>query len=284
MIFWIASYPKSGNTWLRTLLTAYYYTDDGVFRDNNLLKNIGQFPEKKHFKKFKYNSSLPGDTIRLLIEAQELINKDKKICFLKTHNFLGKINNSEFTNNKNSIGAIYILRDPRNVITSLKNHFEMSYQESLEFMLNERKYTYDYFKKNDFSDFQFLSSWEKNYQTWIYNKIFPILIVKYENLLKQTFEEFEKIIDFIDKVAFGTSDKFDKNKALNAITSTNFSSLKKIERENGFSESIDSKYKKTSIPFFHLGPENDWRKKLDKDLQIKTTNIFKKNLEELNYL
>ena len=211
-----------------------------------------------------------------MIESQELINKDNKICFLKTHNFLGKINNSEFTNNKNSIGAIYILRDPRNVITSLKNHFEMSYQESLEFMLNERKYTYDYFKKNDFSDFQFLSSWEKNYQTWIYNKIFPILIVKYENLLKQTFEEFEKIIDFIDKVAFGTSDKFDKNKALNAITSTNFSSLKKIERENGFSESIDSKYKKTSIPFFHLGPENDWRKKLDKDLQIKTTNIFKK--------
>ena len=284
MIFWIASYPKSGNTWLRTLLTAYYYTDDGVFRDNNLLKNIGQFPEKKYFEKFKYNSSLPGDTIRLLIEAQELINKDNKICFLKTHNFLGKINNSEFTNNKNSIGAIYILRDPRNVITSLKNHFEMSYQESLEFMLNERKYTYDYFKKNDFSDFQFLSSWEKNYQTWIYNKIFPILIVKYENLLKHTFDEFEKIIDFVDKVAFAKSEKFNKNKAFNAITSTNFSSLKKIERENGFSESIDSKYKKTSIPFFHLGPENDWRKKLDKDLQIKTTNIFKKNLEELNYL
>ena len=50
MIFWLASYPKSGNTWLRTLLTAYYYTDDGVFRDNNLLKNIGQFPEKNTLK------------------------------------------------------------------------------------------------------------------------------------------------------------------------------------------------------------------------------------------
>ena len=53
MIFWIASYPKSGNTWIRSLLCSYYYTNDGVFTDDSLLKNIGQFPEKKHFKKFK---------------------------------------------------------------------------------------------------------------------------------------------------------------------------------------------------------------------------------------
>ena len=51
MIFWIASYPKSGNTWIRSLLSSYYYTNDGVFTDDSLLKNIGQFPEKKHFKK-----------------------------------------------------------------------------------------------------------------------------------------------------------------------------------------------------------------------------------------
>lgn len=45
MIFWIASYPKSGNTWLRALISAYYYSQDGVF-NQNILKNIGQFPEK----------------------------------------------------------------------------------------------------------------------------------------------------------------------------------------------------------------------------------------------
>jgi len=48
MLLWIASYPKSGNTWLRTLLSAYYYSNDGVY-NQNLLKNIGQFPEKKTF-------------------------------------------------------------------------------------------------------------------------------------------------------------------------------------------------------------------------------------------
>tara|TARA_A100001234_G_C12589242_1_gene369737 strand:- start:181 stop:1032 length:852 start_codon:yes stop_codon:yes gene_type:complete len=283
MIFWIASYPKSGNTWVRSLLSSYYYTNDGKFRDDSLLKNIGQFPEKKHFKNFDYNISVPGDTAKFWIKAQELINKDKKIRFFKTHNFLGKINNTQFTNEENTLGAIYILRDPRNVITSVKNHFEMTYEDSLEFMLNERKFTYDYFKKNDYGDFQFLSSWEKNYQTWINNKIFPTLVIKYEDLINQNFEEFKKIINFIDNLT-NCKKKFDEKKALNALSTTSFSSLKKFENTIGFSEALDSKIRKNKIPFFHLGPKNNWKEILDKDFQIKINEIFKNNLNELNYI
>ena len=161
MIFWISSYPKSGNTWIRSLLSAYYFTNDGIFSNDELLKKINQFPEKKYFEKFEYKFNKVGDTSRLWLKAQELINSDKKIKFFKTHNFLGMLEKNLFTNKKNTIGAVYIVRDPRNVITSLKNHFEMNYDESLDFMLNENKYTYDQFKKNDYSDFQFISSWEK---------------------------------------------------------------------------------------------------------------------------
>ena len=53
MIYWIASYPKSGNTWLRILLSCYFYTKDG-FYDENSLKNIQQFPEKQYFQEFNY--------------------------------------------------------------------------------------------------------------------------------------------------------------------------------------------------------------------------------------
>ena len=120
MIFWKASYPKSGNTWIRSLLSSYYYTEDGVFTGDTLLKNIGQFPEKKHFKTFDYNMAVPGDTAKFWIKAQEQLNKDKKLRFFKTHNFLGKIGNTQFTDEKNTLAAIYIIRDPRNVITSLK--------------------------------------------------------------------------------------------------------------------------------------------------------------------
>tara|TARA_B100001248_G_scaffold118555_1_gene88631 strand:+ start:6078 stop:6929 length:852 start_codon:yes stop_codon:yes gene_type:complete len=283
MILWIASYPKSGNTWVRSLICSYYYTNDGVFTDDAILKNIGQFPEKKHFEKFDYNTSVPGDTIKFWIKAQDSINRDKKFRFFKTHNFLGKINNTQFTNEENTLGAIYILRDPRNVITSIKNHFEMTYEESLEFMLNERKYTYDYFKKNDYGDFQFLSSWEKNYQTWINNKMFPTLVIKYENLISQTFVEFKKIVDFIDNL-MKQKKKFNDKKAINALSSTNFSNLKKVENTIGFSESLISKNNKKKIPFFHLGPKNDWKEILNKDFQNKINKIFKKNLKDLEYL
>ena len=54
MIFWIASYPKSGNTWIRALISAYYYSQDGLFTEQ-LIKKIGQFPEKVHFNDFDYN-------------------------------------------------------------------------------------------------------------------------------------------------------------------------------------------------------------------------------------
>ena len=283
MIFWIASYPKSGNTWVRSLICSYYFTNDGIFTDDKLLKNIGQFPEKKHFKKFDYNIAVPGDTTKFWIEAQESINQDRNLRFFKTHNFLGKINNTQFTNEENTLGAIYILRDPRNVITSVKNHFEMTYEESLEFMLNERKFTYDYFKKNDYGDFQFLSSWEKNYQTWINNKMFPTLVIKYENLVSQTFVELKKIVNFIDNLT-KQKKEFDEKKAINALSSTSFSNLKKFENTIGFSESLVSKINKRKIPFFHLGPKNNWKQILDKDFQTKINRIFKKNLNDLKYL
>ena len=54
MIIWIASYPKSGNTWLRALISSYFYSKDGIY-DESLLKKIDQFPVRKYFKKFNYD-------------------------------------------------------------------------------------------------------------------------------------------------------------------------------------------------------------------------------------
>ena len=282
MIFWIASYPKSGNTWLRSLLCAYYYSSDGNF-NQKLLKNISQFPQKHHFANFDYNPKIVTDTSRFWIKAQNEINRDSKLKFFKTHNILGAINNNNFTNKENSIGGIYLVRDPRNIITSLQNHFELNKDEALKFMLSEKKYLYDYYQANDFSDFQFISSWEKNYKSWTKQDIFPIKVIKYEELMNNTFETFKEIILFIEKIT-KIKKIFIESKAKNSIQSTSFNKMKKIEQSKGFNESVLSKNHSKKIPFFHLGPKNDWKKIFNEDFIKNVTLKFKPLLKELNYI
>ena len=147
MIIWLASYPKNGNTWLRSLISAYYYTNDGFFLGDQQLTNISQFPVKEHFDSFKYDLRKPGDTTRLLVEAQEKINSDKKIRFFKTHNALVKIGQNDFTNQKNTLGGIYIVRDPRNVLDSMSRHFQINHDKALKVMQDENSFTYDFKKK-----------------------------------------------------------------------------------------------------------------------------------------
>ena len=283
MIFWIASYPKSGNTWLRALISSYYYSEDGNF-DEKIISKIGQFPEKRHFTSFDYDQNVVTDTARFWLKAQEKINLDKKLNFFKTHNAFGSVNNSQFTDAKNSIGALYVVRDPRNVITSLKNHYELNTEQALKWMQNENNYIYDVhrFKQDGYSDFQFISSWITNYKSWKVQKKIPIKIIKYEELLGETFIVFKDVIEFINKTS-GNKEKINKDKIKNAVNSTLFDKLKSSEEKNGFSEAITSKTSNKKIPFFYLGPKNDWRKILDDELKNKLNNIYKQNLIELSY-
>ena len=283
MIFWIASYPKSGNTWLRALISSYYYSEDGKF-DENIISRIGQFPEKRHFTSFDYDQNVVTDTARFWLKAQEKINLDKKLNFFKTHNAFGSVNNNPFTDAKNSIGALYVVRDPRNVITSLKNHYELNTEQALKWMQNENNYIYDVhrFKQDGYSDFQFISSCITNYKSWKVQKKIPIKIIKYEELLGETFIVFKDVIEFINKTS-GNNEKINKDKLKNAVNSTLFDKLKSNEEKNGFSEAITSKTSNKKIPFFYLGPKNDWRKILDDELKNKLNNIYKQNLIELSY-
>ena len=284
MIFWIASYPKSGNTWLRTLLSTYYYSSDGVYNEK-LLKNIDQFPTKKYLLNFEYNKKIIGDTCKHWIRSQEKINIDKKLRFFKTHNAFGKVNNFDFTNSENSIGCLYIVRDPRNVFTSVKNHYELDNDKAIKWMTNEKQFIYDVQNFDDvgFSDFQFISSWSLNYKSWKVQKKVPTKFIRYEDLSERTFFLLKEIIQFINKVT-NNNEKIDLSKLKKALNSTSFEKLKEKEKTDGFSEAIPSKKEKNKkIPFFNLGPKNNWKNLLDEDLKLKLNNIFKKDLKDLSY-
>ena len=280
MIIWIASYPKSGNTWLRALMSSYYYTNDGNFKFD-LLENIDSFPSEKYFKNYPDKFLNPEDTSKYWIAEQTKINKKNKMTFLKTHMAICKVSDNSFTNEQNSLAGIYIIRDPRNVITSLSNHYQLSLDKAYEFMKNEKQAIY--VKKNDrYLGFQLLWSWSTNIKSWIENKRFPVLVIKYEDLMDQTFVTFKKVIDFINNI---TQNKvsFNKERAKNSIKNTSFRNLQKLEKEHGFAEALKEKGSEKKIKFFNLGQENNYKKLLPADLINEMNKYFKKELIQFNY-
>ena len=280
MIIWIASYPKSGNTWLRSLLSTYYFTKDGNF-NFQILNNIKSFPSSSYFEKYLDNFSEPESTAKYWISEQRSINLDKRIKFLKTHNALCKIDGHSFTDENNSIGAIHIVRDPRNVLTSLSNHYQIKKSDALEFMLQERKAIVEK-KDNRYLGFNPLFSWPIHEKSWSECKKFPVLTIRYEDLQLETFVTFKKVISFISKLT-NKKNSFKREKAKKTISSCEFNKLKKLENEVGFNEAISSKLTGEKIKFFNLGKDNDYKKLLGKDLIEKTNYLFKEQIKKYEY-
>tara|TARA_Y100001935_G_scaffold246974_1_gene242245 strand:- start:358 stop:1209 length:852 start_codon:yes stop_codon:yes gene_type:complete len=283
MIIWLASYPKSGNTWIRSFISALLYTDDGQ-NDFSNLKKIRQFPARSQFKDFVQDLQNPEQVYRNWTTVQNFLNLDKKIKFLKTHQINCTIDKYNFTDDENTIGVIHVVRDPRNVLLSIKNHFSFDNQnEALEFISKEKHWIGIEKRKDDkIRDNMIptlISSWNIHYQTWK-NKTKNYLLIKYEDLQESPEKEFKKIVNFIEKL---TNNKFDERKINKAIETTSFEYMQNLEDNGYFSENARD-HSENKVKFFNLGPKNDWKKLLNNEIIEKLNLKFNKEMKELKYL
>jgi hypothetical protein len=281
MIIWLASYPKSGNTYVRAFLSAYYYSKDGKF-DFNQISNIRQFPDKE-FLNEKTESVLEAS--KQWMPSQRKIIANKKIKFLKTHNCLGNYKGNTFTSNETSLGAIYIVRDPRNVFTSVKNHFSYDDEKALQMILDKKSTL----MSKGYETFSYISSWANNYLSWLRYNNFRRLFVKYEDLLENKYETFRDIIVFSNTL-MNRSEGIDKVKLQKAIETTNFDVLKDKEVKETFNgtdigfKNWRNLHSENKNFFFNLGPENKWEKKLDKKIKNEIEINFNDEMKNLKYL
>jgi len=292
MIIWLASYPKSGNTWLRSILGQFFekdFNEDKVFEKS---KKIRLYPSNIDYLKiddvFKSKVYLQEQKKQILDKtiinwslSQSMINLNNKINFFKTHNMLCKIKINDkpysFTNLENTIGVIHIVRDPRNIFTSLKNHFGLTEDKDvLRFMLDE-----DLTIGLDENKVpQLISSWNNHYNSW---KKFPKnnILIKYEDLLFDTKNQILRLINYVNNFSKISVSDHDLGKI---VTNSSFENLKRLEDKGMFDENSINRITGESKVFFNMGAKNDWKILLDNKSRYLIEEKFKHEMTELGYL
>ena len=269
MIIWIASYPKSGNTWVRSFLCHYMYGNNDNF-NFELLNNIRKFPDINVIRDLKIDFEDTNELIKNWTVMQDYINLNNKLNFLKTHNAFCTINGNPFTNKTNTLAAIYVVRDPRDVLISFSSHFNLNPNKTLEIMKSDEFWETES-KYNNFRSSLF-GSWKSNYKSWVENKVLDTIVIRYEDLMSKPFESFSKIIKFLENKA---NIIYDENSINFSINQTNFQRLHELEKKSGFNEA-------TNNTFFRKGSTKQWAD-LDKKLIADLEENFEDVMKKLNY-
>ena len=279
MIIWLASYPKSGNTWVRSIISSLLYSDDGNF-SFELMSKVSQFPEKKYFKNFINDFGNFNQIKEKWISAQDMINLDNQIKVLKTHQGKYTVGKDSFTNDQNTLATIYIVRDPRTLISSISNHYTLTFDEASNFLMtpqivgNSKRW-----EDKETGIKCLLGKWNDHYRSWTRNKS-NLLLIKYEDLIQNPENELEKIINFLKKY-LNIETNNNKNKKI--LETTSFKNLKEMEQKGLFRENVLNKKDENKVSFFHLGPANNWKDNLNEDVKNKIEKNFYQEMIELKY-
>jgi hypothetical protein len=164
------------------------------------------------------------------------------------------------------------------LVSSISNHFDKSIDEAKQFIMTPRLLQGNKDMKNGHV-ITLLGNWGEHYRFWKQNSE-NFLLIRYEDLLRNVDKELERIIIFLKKY---TVLEASEKKRQNIIKTTNFNSLKKMEKDGFFKENVFNNLNK-KINFFHQGPENRWENILDNKIKEEIKEKFKNEMKELGYL
>ena len=287
-IFWISSYPKSGNTLVRAIITSMFFSKDGKFQFE-LLKHTTQFETRNRLNLIKQISEedfLNLDKLKVLskywltLQKKENLKINKGFGFVKSHSSYVAISNNWFTNSSNTAGYIYVVRDPRDIVISWAKHANLTYDQSIDFMLDFNSCIEWARANSELPDHikprSFLSSWDEHVSSWTNNDLsVPKLILKYEDMVYKKKEVLNEIIDFFEK-NFRINFNLDEIKFNNIIKTTDFKKLKSQENRLGFTEAM-------SGTFFREGKKNQWKNVLNLEQINKLENKFRDFMNKFGY-
>jgi len=255
-IIFIASYPKSGNTWLRSIISSLVYNPEGRFTFNDL-KKVSLFSQFSNFKNLDNHQYHTDGNLNYnwvsdnWIKAQKKINTIKKeVVFFKTHSVRGVVNKNFFTDESVCLGFVYIIRDPRDVVVSLSKHMGIDINMALKEMLSNTRRMTSFNKVNEL-----VSTWKNNVDSWMQFRNVPRLVLKYEDMINDIDTSIFQIAEFLNNIGnlnLKMNDDFLKSIKI----STSFKKLQLLEKNQKFDEATPHSR------FFRKGISGGWKKNL----------------------
>lgn len=271
-IVWIASYPKSGNTWFRAVLNNLESksSEPGSI---NKLNNSAIASSRTMFDQHSglSSSDLSLDEIEILRPKvyKQLSVDSKENLYLKVHDAWSRNKAGEpIFPEEHTKGVIYILRHPLDVAVSLSYHNAEHVEETMKKM-NDSSYGLCLGKKRLFNQLpQKMFSWSEHVRSWVMNSNFKVHVMRYEDMIDNPHESFASSMKYLDI-------QFTEEKLSEAIKNSDFNTLKRQEEAEGF---VEKPIKASS--FFRNGQKSDWLNHIAKEpaesFLLKNKDIFQR--------
>lgn len=254
-IVWIASYPKSGNTWMRIFLYHLVRISEGLPRADNDLQALDRVTgyEARLFSLFTEILGKPLEEatldevmgVRMQVQA-EIARRAPGLAMLKTHNLMGFFKKQPIINLKVSAGTIYIVRDPRDVVISLADHQGCTIDQAIGIM-NRSAFTS---VNDDQGAYEMWGSWSEHVKSWTMAPHEAVIVVRYEDMLADPIKEFGAVARHMRQNP--TPEQLEE-----AVNLSTFRELSEQESQGGFRERSARAEK-----FFRVGRSGQWKETL----------------------
>ncbi len=246
-MIWLASYPKSGNTWLRVLLSNLVHGGDRPQDINELLLAGAVASDRELLGALTLLDSdlLRDDEIERLRPAilESFAAEQVRATFIKVHDAYTLLQGGVPLLGRAARAAVYVVRDPRDVVVSYASHNDCTIEKAIADLNDSTNILND---KQRHQTRQRVLDWSGHVCSWLDQSEVPIHVVRYEDLLMDTVTVFGRMLNFIGITA-------ESDQIARAVRHSDFTELQRQERDKGFGERVGR------APFFRAGKVGNWR-------------------------
>jgi len=275
-IVWLASYPRSGNTWTRNFLHNLFRVLDGKEQAPQDINALGEYTlwdvAGQRFERLlgkSLNAALRTEIAAVRVKVQQQIADEADAAvFVKTHNALVLDRGHPTINMKATSGAIYIVRNPLDVVISFAHHFGVDLDVAIDKMSRRGLET----DITQHAVYEVYGSWSENVISWTRKPHRAIYVMRYEDMLERPLEIFRGLCHHL---LLWPSD----TQLARAIELSSFEEAKAQETQKGYRERPNQ-----SKAFFRTGRAGQWRQQLSHEQICRIVTEHREQMARFGYV